>query len=106
MFPTSLCLICSSQERKKESWCSFDVSLARDWSQAASQLAAACSTFDTGHASAHQLGQHHSAAPEPMQFPGGFRVYVVNEACHVQGTLSALDTLHSTPDFLDFASRA
>ncbi|CAL5224331.1 g7002 [Coccomyxa viridis] len=28
--------------------------------------------------------------PEPMQFLGGFRVYVVNEACHVQGALDSL----------------
>ena len=82
--------VCSSRKGKEERWCSFDVSLANDWGQAASQLAATCSTYDLGRASAHQLRQQCSAAPEPMQLPGGFRVYVVNEACHVQGTHSAL----------------
>ena len=90
---------CSPQKSKEERWCSFDVSLASNWGQAASQLSATCSSYDLGHPSAHQLSQQHCADPDPMQFPGGFRVYVVNEACHVQGTCLALQwtrdhTLH------------
>lgn len=66
-----------------------------EWTQAAAQMASRCTSHEQGQASDHQLRHHGSAAPAPMLFPGGFTVYVVDDARHVQGELAC--SMHLAP---------